>query len=84
MTNNPQEEYYEKLSIPLLKGLHAGASKAYANDKSMTEEQKQHAMNFSSSLSYYGTDVESDWPIHVDAMEAVMTRKNIQFSPIQK
>jgi len=84
MENNQLEQYYTNLSDHLLKELHDGAKMAYKNDQSMTNIQKEQAMSFCSNHNYYGTDVEQDWPLHVDAIEAVMTRKGIAFSAIEK
>lgn len=76
------ETHYAGLSVNSLKKLHQGARDAYANDRSLSEQEKVLAQEFGSPLTYYGTDKYADWPLHVDAIEAALTTKGESFTPI--
>jgi hypothetical protein len=76
------ETRYAGLSINSLEKLHQGACDAYANDRSLSEQEKILGQEFGSALTYYGTDKYADWPLHVDAIEAALTTKGESFTPI--
>lgn len=78
------EEYYAQFSANSLKDMHDSAKKAYEHDRSLTQQQKDAALNFRCPLAYFGTDVEKDWPEHVDAIEKALSDKNVIFTPIIK
>ncbi|HEI9732984.1 hypothetical protein FGL54_00355 [Enterobacter cloacae] len=78
------EDYYDKFSTRSLESMHDAADRAYKHDRALTPQEKQSALCFRSPFTYYGTDEEKDWPEHVDALEKVMTKKGITFTPIQK
>lgn len=77
MTNN-----FHDYSDGGLKGLHDSARDAYANDRKLTNEQKNWAEQVGGEPSYYGTDKHPDWRPHVDALEAAMTARGMPFTPI--
>lgn len=78
------EQYYEQFSDSYLRDTHEGARRAYEHDRALTPEQKESAKYFRSPFTYYGTDEQSDWAEHVDELEKAMTKKGIDFTPIQK
>ena len=78
------KELYDTFSVKNLKEMHESARRAYEHDRALTQLQKDAALNFRCPLAYYGTDVEKDWPEHVDAIEEALTVLNVKFIPIDK
>lgn len=78
------KEFYGTFSAKNLKEMHESAGRAYEHDRNLTQQQKDAALNFRCPLAYYGTDVEKDWPEHVDAIEEALSAKNVPFIPIVK
>lgn len=78
------EQFYAGFSERNLKSMHESARRSYGHDKNLTPQEKEAALRFGSPLAYYGTDVEKDWPEHVDAIEKALSDKNIAFTPILK
>ncbi|WP_283602628.1 hypothetical protein [Serratia proteamaculans] len=78
------KEFYDTFSVKILKEMHESPGRDYEHDRNLTQQQKDAALNFRCPLAYYGTDVEKDWPEHVDAIEEALSAKNVTFIPIVK
>lgn len=73
-----------QLSDKTIKERHDRAILVYEHDNSLSEREKSLAEQFGSSQSYFGTDIYSDWPEYVDALEEIMKDRGIPFNPIKK